>query len=616
MTHTDDEPTGLAPMSRRRMMKMTAAGAGAAVAGKSVSTFSGSAPIGTARAGVPLAAVGFMVGVAVGEWALRRVTEYLDQGDPDGTLPADIVLNAVWDRIETRYSVNQSMFVDNMNIIERIGHVEFHEAKLAAFEKLEHDPAASQEEVLEAAENAASAHLVTVQENFLRSWNEAVVELYALWDMLDDHEDLDAEEDVFAHYHDEDGEDSLDRDRDIPPRTWFDGYLQGPSKRFELYDGSEVECERPGIAGEDAGYGGDTTWFWAPPELTSQDDNYDYAPTDRLRFPGIWLQGGYDYDDSFLAYNRWATVWNKLETQHDQLLDDISIWVSAVYNDIQTGELETGELLTPSDVAELLPEEEEGSRAVADLLALNYPVDLDHEYHILLNLDVADVNMYGILGVSDEISVEVGDTIDPSARNEQYFFAHDLADLHGEWAHFETGVDGGELVFTEEPLADVVYQIETGHGELVEVPYADLVENDDGDYVVDLSQDLENPITEVEKVDFFADTDETQNATINLRNEFTIVSITDSAGSEVEDPVQYEKPVETHTDDNYMTQEDFEEATAEWEDLVSRVEDEVGDNGDSGVGLGDWNLPALGEIPTAAVIAVAAIAAYLGFAND
>lgn len=580
-------------IGRRNFMRATAAGAGAVAVGASTQTRY--SPIQSAQALPPaVVAGGWMTGVVVADWTLREVSEWLDDDDPDEELSFDAAMEIYDGVFAERASSWHSSIVDNQNILEGLDNVAFHVAKLAAFEELE-DGSPTESEVQDAAIDAMEEHLATVQENLVTSWNELHYRLQGALDVLIEEDVESNDEWLGAH------------------REFASGVQPTQTKdpvQVSLVNGDTVdsyEMRDPIDAPPDRE---DTYAF-----IFSKDgSNYDYEIEDEEEWDDWQAMSTREQQNHaaprYINVFRYQEVWQDIEQMHSDLNDDIITWVSGVYGEIQEDELDVGDLLTPSDLAELLPEDEDGSRGLADLVALNIPVDLDHNYHIILEGERADLNLYGILAITDEIDVEAGDEIDPAEEDESYFLTHDVSQMHGEWEHFEESVDGGTVTFTEEPLDGVLYQLETGHEETVQFEAKHMIHDDEeGEWTVDISEDVDNAITTVEEVNFYSLEDETRYINSNLTDPFTIEEITDEDGEAITDPVSYSEPTEAHTDENYMTQEEFEQQQEDWDELIERIEEETSD-GSGGL------FPGIGDLGGGVVAVVAVILGAIFLLGD
>lgn len=185
------QPDGHGRREFMRRVGAGAAGVGAvAVGANQHPQFS---PVGRAEAIGPVAIFGAAAAVQTG-WMLYEEGVIGSDDPPEGLTP-DALHAMVHESALTRVSNNQSTFVDNKNIVESgFSHTLFGDGKLAAIEKLNEQ--ASQQEVQDAATDAADEHATTVIRNLLKSWNEAVHEFENLWNSVDKHEDL-STDDVF-----------------------------------------------------------------------------------------------------------------------------------------------------------------------------------------------------------------------------------------------------------------------------------------------------------------------------------------------------------------------------------------------------------------------------------
>ena len=75
-------------------------------------------------------------------------------------------------------------------------------------------------------------------------------------------------------------------------------------------------------------------------------------------------------------------LFEDITTKMEDVRNGLITWVDGVYGDIQAGTIDTGELLTPREQAELTSDDEDFPQALADLQALNIAVDLEREAEI------------------------------------------------------------------------------------------------------------------------------------------------------------------------------------------------------------------------------------------
>jgi len=576
-------------LSRRDLLRRSAVGA-ATVGGVSAGAIRlDHGPVQESQAVAPAAVAGYTAAKAGGAasvgWALREFDPLGSDSPPEG-LTEDGLRSRNFDIIQARQSNNQSTIIDNKNIVDGIGHSAWADAKIAAIDALNEQ--LSQDEVTDAGRDAARESITTVQKNFLNSWEETIYELYNVIESQSEHPDLSLN-------------DGFDIDASV---GGYDTSLQGFDVRLEdnedveLADGTEMTISRVEI--ETAG---NSTWY------DYHDPTGDYGDSQ-----STLRSLSYEYEDyetePYLLISQWQDLYGDMNDELNDVLDGITLWVDEIYEDVKSGELDTDELLTPREQAELTSDDEDFPQAIADLQALNVGVDLEREAEIYL--PEVGATLYGQLAYSGDESLEVGE-IDPDATDDDddplypgtIYFNYDISQGRGEWDAYDDGIDGGTLTLTSEPFEDTIYYVDTAAGETAEFVTDDLTENDDGDeWTVDLSYQLDDQITEVDQIEYYAETEETQYETIQLQEPFEIVTFTDSDGEEYEE-TDFERS-EPHDDDNYITEEEWIEQQERHEELIEKYEDA---QGGGGLGFLDGEeIPAEGVV----LIVLAVFAALFG----
>jgi len=560
-------------LNRRAFLRRTTAatiGAGTAYYGGT--EYAGS-PVQNGQAIVPVVAAGAIGGsVAIG-WALREYEVLGSDSVPEG-LTADALKLNVYDVVRARKSNNESTFVDNRNILDGAKNAAYADGKIAAIEAL--NAGKTQQEVQDAAIKAVDSYVTTIKKNLLKSWNESVMELSNLFTSVKDHPEL-----------------SLG---DVMRGSNYITSLTPEDRAHTLPDGSEFMVKFMVL-----------TWTgvnpysnWSPVEFETNccaraDVNIGFA-----------INGN---EIRHLPADTWMSLFEDITTKMQDVRNGLITWVDGVYGDVQAGTLDTGELLTPREQARIASEEEGTPQALADLQALNIPTDLDREAEVYLP-DI-DATIYGQLSYTGDITLEVG-TVDPNATDADgnamypgtFYFTYDISRGEGTWADYNSGIDGGLLTFTAEPYDGTVYAVQTAAGETVEVTSSDFTDNGDGTWTADLSGQLDNAITSAEEITFYSETGETQYETIQLTETFEIRGFTDSDGNEYnKSNFGRSKP---QTDDNYITQEEWEEQQKRHEELIKKYEDsqQSGGGGIDLSALDGFGLP--GELVAAGIAGVGA----------
>jgi len=289
------------------------------------------------------------------------------------------------------------------------------------------------------------------------------------------------------------------------------------------------------------------------------------------RYPVEVLPSGYDAF-SYLDPDSWKGVWDTIETAFNNVRDGLLLWVDEIYGKVQAGELNTEDLLTPRELANMSAEEEGVNQAISDLQALNIAIDLEREAEIRIQ-DI-DATLYGTLGVTSEPSggVNAGDVIDPSNTSEDYYLTYDISKGSGNWSGYDSGVDGGTVTFTEEPFQKTLYRIKTAAGETAEVTADDFSAVDGAqEWTADISGEVETAITEIDSVKFYATTEQTEWATIQLDSTFEVVTFRNSEGEEVESATFDQS--EPQDDTNYITEAEWKAMQERNQELIEKYEE-------------------------------------------
>ncbi len=545
-------------MTRRGVMRATAVGIGAAAGMGAVGSTAGTVEAIDWKDAGTIAASGLLGGPVGLAWAIREVTvsnsEPLDEG-----LTPDAYKQAVLEAGKAAQSRNASTIIDNQNLLSGAENIAYTEGKIAALEALNNQK--SESEVLSAATTAVDSHATIVKKNLLKSWNESVNQVESLNSRASEFTDVD------------------------PPLTlrWsIDGGSAGTrpilhnTVSHTLPDGSTFDLEQ--IEGEDEGY------KLSPVSASSES-------------VGVVFVGASGIDLLYLEFADWGSIFDSMTSTFENVRSGISTWVSSVYGDVQSGEIEISELITPQDRAAMLSEEESEAQAIADLAALNIPVDSEREATVTVSETGATLT--GTLGLTDSSDgpIEAGTTYDPSTFAGDVYLTADVSQITGTWDAFETGVDGGTITLTSEPYEGTVLDVTTTAGETISIPASDWTDNGDGTYSYDASGDLETAITEVQSVGYASASSETNYETIELSKTFTVDALTNRETGEEESTATFDSS-EPQTDSNYITQEEWDQLEAQNQELIDKYEESQNDGGGGGAGAGffDGGSPDIGLI--------------------
>jgi len=553
----NNQPTPTAQksgMTRRDLLRRSAVGGGTLAGVLTGAIRLDHGPVQESEAIAPAVVAGAAGASAATGWALRELEIIGSDGVPEG-LTKESLESEARSTARARESTNQSTILDNRNIAEFVEHPAYADGKIAAIDKLNEQ--ASQSELVDAAIDEINDYHTTILKNLFNTWNEGVKEYRTLYEALEEHEETSPGSVFSANM--ESGEIVAGEE-----------LQKGETKSYEMPDGSDFDLEI-------------WTVDWAIVEETARSEaggTFEADPTDAdsVRYSeGIALS----YDGgNYLDSEAFGEIYDEINAVFSEVKDEITLWVDKVYSDVQSGELDTGELLSPREQAQLTSDDEDFPQAIADLQALNIGVDLEREAEI--HIPDVEATLYGQLAYTGDKTLEVGE-IDPDATDDDdeplylgtIYFNYDVSQGQGTWSAYDDGIDGGTLTLTSEPFAETIYYVDTAAGETTEFGTDDLIESDDGnEWTIDLSDQLDDQITEVDQIEYYADTESTQYETIQLQDPFKIIRFTDSDGNEY-DETSFERS-DPHSDDNYITEEEWQEQQERHEELIQKYEDSQG----------------------------------------
>ncbi|WP_158603190.1 hypothetical protein, partial [Halorubrum sp. Atlit-26R] len=306
---------------------------------------------------------------------------------------------------------------------------------------------------------------------------------------------------------------------------------------------------------------------------------------------------------NYLEISVWQSVNNEIESAFQNVRDGIDTWVTNVYGEVQSGEIEISSLITPRDRAEMLSEEETEAQAISDLAALNIPIDPQREATITITETGATLS--GTIGLTDESDgpIESGETYDPSTFAGDVYFTTDVSQLSGSWDGYNSGVDGGTITLTSQPYEGTVYNVTTTAGETVSVPASDWTDNGDGTWSYDASGELDTTTTEVESVSYESADDQTQYETLLISKEFTVDKLTNKETGEEASSASFDSS-EPQDDSNYISQEEWNQLEEQNQELIEKYEESQNTGGAGAGWFGDGS-PDVGLI--AAVVGGAGV---------
>jgi len=554
-----------AEIDRRTFVKTCGLATGVAATGVGASRLD-LAPVGDARAVNPFILDGAM-DVA---WALRSAWDVLAPEDASDGLTADALQNQIEQSAVTRESVTDSTIVDNRNILDGIDNNAWIDGKIAAFEALNNGE--TQQSVEDAATSVVTDYQVTIQGNLIKSWNEAVRELEMWYQTVSSHSDASS---GFLTLR----EDNIYNSTSSPVRQAQSPNLDyGDYTTVQYGDGTTHEVLPYGIDGS-----GNKMWTFLGDDATDSQEADAYVTI-----------GGTEY----LSTTKWRNLWNDMNTAFDDVRNGLILWVDGVYGQVQSGQVEVSDLITPRERAAMMTDDGKFPQAVADLIALNVPVDLEREATV--SLDYKGVTLTGSLAItSPPDTLESGVQYNPTDDNlGTVYLTYDVGSGEGVWTSYLTSIDGGTVTFESEPYTDVTYRISTNYDEVAEVTAGDFTQGTDGSgnaiWTTDVSGQLDNPIAEITEVTYVTPTEETRYETVQITGNFTVEKFTNKETGEEESSANFESS-EPQDDTNYVTQDEWDQMVQQNQELIdaweaSQTDGSSGGGGSSNSGFlsGEW----------------------------
>mgnify|MGYP000161424800 CR=1 FL=1 len=584
----------------RRTFLQTTGAAGATLAVGSGVGPDRLSPVGSSDALGPIAiAVGAAAFGAAAGWTVRETG--IIGGDssppPDGLGP-DALNQEAYRSLSKRIGTLQSTLVDNRNLLKASTDTAFSEAKLAAISALNDQK--PQADVTAAGQAEVDKYYDEVRKNLLKSIRELISEIVS-WIKSFREAGIDTE-----------GPFNITANNNAEP-TPFKGWNiknEGQDNQYLVANmgfGS-FEIKPTGIS-VTAGYNNNADIKLADPEGNSK----------------TWhLYDGKEDTKEHVELD-WPSVLSEIETQRQNAKNDIGVWVSNIYGDVQSGRISTAELRGPSEIATQLSDNQSNATAVGDLLALNVPGSYGD--NVTVEYESTEPNLgttraTGPIANSQGATVSEGETIDPSNTPGDWYLSAKIGSLRTEWTKYNNtkGVDGGLIEFTANPVnvgqqvspSDVVFSVSTSKGETVRVAPDEFVEKDQEvpiTWEADLSDKLNSDIAEIEKIEVFvsgaSSTDTAGYQNIRLTETFTVIRT--PAGQDVDFT---KSPRTPQTDTNYRTQEEWEQEFDGIETQIESYEEAKAAAGGGSLFGGDFGLDGLPSLPGLSTLESGVIVAF------
>lgn len=530
-------------LSRRGFIRTTvgAATAGGVIygSGKVAPRYS---PIGTADAIAPAVVGGVVVAGAVGYLAGRAIEKYMTGDDVEGLdnyTGAGALKDEVTMRAKSMKGADDTVFTVLQNRLADSKNVAWSRCKLQIVDDL--NAGLAKADVKANAWDELAAFYSVLQKNLANHWTEQFNKLENAWATFDSHADVDTTLPEGMYVSLDGGSDQV-----ISASDWI-------AQDYTLLDGTTLTVKNCDASSgiyldttkDGSGNSYPRTWLAVEDSAGANTNVY---------------QGMYDSSQGETAAEQQPAqyLWGEIQTVHSNMKTNVGTFVDDIYASYQQGDIDTADLIDASTFAgEMAAKEDEHfSYAAADLAALGLPMDLDGTHRIRLEDTGAEVE--GLLATSDDtFTATVGTTYDPSTDiNGQVYLAYNVETGEGtvDSADYNSGVDGGQVTLLVEPHANTEYVIKTTAGEMATAPTSTWVDNGDGTWTADVSDQLNEAITNVESITYVADGVSGSNM-MEVTEPFTILEYTDKDGNKLNE-VNYES-YNHQTSDVSLTEEEL-----------------------------------------------------------
>ena len=589
--------------TRRKFLQATAAGTGLAVTGTTANRFGLQPPVEKSKAHPAVVAAG---GIALG-MGLYHIYDYTTKSSHETQLD---ILNHDLEKSLIQYMEGYENLVGlNENVAELGKDAIFSDAKIAAIEKLNEQE--THEVVEQAAIDAAKEKYITLEENLWEHYIGIQNTILSYWQQAKDQ--------GFEPYQVV----SWENDFDDEWSTLEEFSLDGKSTQTSQIANKEYDVQIFYWWVTDGDWTRDTTDHFFNFEF-SEFPAIEYSEHGRKFWPTIEGEPLFpnDYVD---RYDEIADKWD--DGDGSGMKNEIITWVGEAYDAVAAGEIEIEELLSATDMAELVAEEHETELATAHLRMANIPnaSGVKSTVEVPLEHGTATARNVMLATTDDDATLKTGEEIDPGDEPGDYIFNFYPADTEIliDDTEYDIQLDGGVFTLTNVPRMDhpdgtmtveryvtddYLFSVETIEGETATFTYSALSYDDtENEWTIDLSDQLEVQITEVDELRLFVhESDRAESAVSHFqKTPFTITSAVklNEEGEEEEEleELTFERDREPHTADNYLTQD-------EWDDYLDQQKkllDELEEQDDSELFISDddwWPFPTLPGVGAAGTI--------------
>ncbi|MDB9273828.1 hypothetical protein [Halorubrum ezzemoulense] len=552
---------------------------------------------------VGTAAASTVVGgpVALG-WALREFEVIGADSPPEGLTP-DALKQSAYEAWTKRKSNDKSTFVDNRNVVTGgVENAAYTEGKTAAIEAINNG--ASNTDVQSAAVSAINAYEETILGNLVKSWNEMAKEWVSFYDRADAHSSVTPGDFLSAAHSGSDYPISNAGlvggvSKTLPEGVTMDGLTYSYTNTGgSVTDDIVVTLTPLNVYLER----GTTQLHTSESDLTSGINEGSTFPASlKVKYNGNVAE--------WPLVEKWSNVFQTVTSAFTSARDGIILWIDEATTQLNEGDIDTSDLITPRDRANMMGDGESNSQAISDLIALNASVDPEREATI--TIDDTGARLTGTFAITDpnDGPLEAGKSYDPANLNGDVFFTTDLSLIEGTFEAHAPSLDNGLVTLTSEPYENTRLNVTTSANESVEVDAGNFTSTGSGNWTYNASDDLSNPSASVYDVSFFSTATETQYQTIRLEGSFTVESFTNTETGESVNSTSFTRS-DPQTDTNYLTQEDWDQLEQQNKELIEKYEQS---QSGGGLDLGQFDMFGLpGEI---VALGAAAVIGFLTLNN-
>ena len=558
--------------------------------------------------------------------------------------------------------------MDNRNILDGVEHTAYTDGKIAAIEELNAEE--SLEDVQEAAESAVNEYHSTILKNLYKSWNESVLELESIvqssqefssgeWDLYDDllkmrkyqsnvswdgyyfiidveaqptsislpnGEDFEVQE-IWAEYLNSEGN---TKDDDWSPLQTDFNHSQQPD------EGTAVQVRKPD-SDETIIYLSGETWMGIREDVNDTFDSVQGGLQDWTANVYNEVQSGSIDVADLLTPREQAELLSDDEDYPQAVADLIALHISVDPEREATISFDDRDITITGLMAPTSPPEN-GFQTGQSYDPASEEWDLYFTYdptlgsggwdeveptisegELVFTAEPYEGTIYRVPTNQGTVEV-VTDEFDADGDTWVADVSGQLDRTSETWSDFETGVDGGTVTFGSLPDEPTDFEISTVQGDAEIVPASSFTEVN-GSYEADtglgiaeitgVTAEIDRAyVDEDDSTSVYAEEGEGGYETVQISDPFTIESIENSDGEEVGE-TEFSQ-TEPQDDENYITQEEWDELQEQNEELIERYEDALDDDSLLGGGWDPFD-DGIPDVPGGAAAAAGVAVVVIGF---